>query len=345
MGSPLHATVKNTFLEIVTASSSGGHSKGLARSSSESDLSRSSGQEGSETAGYSSYNGYWLPTGLLSSHSASVSEQDSHSQQVLGERYTIDPGHTSGPVSSWARSLGESADLISAADLRAMGDGLVGPRSREARGPQEAQPSASSSRLNQQPSASSSRLNAPQTQQSACSSGPLDLLRRESPDCSRAGESTGVPSDLVKRYSENFDVPLEVLIELDERGVLKDIPVVDNGIITSVGSISHAEGSCNPCAYWFRGMCRHGIRCHHCHFVHQDQKPKRLRPSKNTRRRIRALEQTTGKITDKDSLCRLLAYGGKGGFDEKQEENSALGQRPTGGDDSSNEVDSEGAAS
>lgn len=78
--------------------------------------------------------------------------------------------------------------------------------------------------------------------------------------------------------------------ELQETGVLQAIPTDENGALSSVGSAQHFSGECSPCAYWFKGICKYGILCRYCHFVHQGQKNKRLRPSKKTRMRLRRFE-------------------------------------------------------
>uniref|UniRef100_A0A7S2QN32 C3H1-type domain-containing protein n=1 Tax=Zooxanthella nutricula TaxID=1333877 RepID=A0A7S2QN32_9DINO len=69
--------------------------------------------------------------------------------------------------------------------------------------------------------------------------------------------------------------------------LLTSVPYNEDGLMTSVGSIDHFSGRCRPCAYWFKGVCGRGIACQRCHFVHQGQKGKRLRPSKQMRDRLR----------------------------------------------------------
>lgn len=76
--------------------------------------------------------------------------------------------------------------------------------------------------------------------------------------------------------------PLEVAQE-----VYDTVPLDSTGRYTSLGSIAHDTGQCLPCAYWFKGICKFGTECSHCHFVHEGQRSKRLRPSKQTRIRLR----------------------------------------------------------
>eukprot|EP00747_Dinoflagellata_sp_TGD_P165305 gnl/TRDRNA2_/TRDRNA2_186401_c0_seq1.p1 gnl/TRDRNA2_/TRDRNA2_186401_c0~~gnl/TRDRNA2_/TRDRNA2_186401_c0_seq1.p1 ORF type:complete len:488 (-),score=55.50 gnl/TRDRNA2_/TRDRNA2_186401_c0_seq1:64-1422(-) len=72
---------------------------------------------------------------------------------------------------------------------------------------------------------------------------------------------------------------------------LKDAPrgpEDTNGEFPSVGSEKHVSGECLPCVYWFKGICANGKDCRHCHFLHEGQKNKRIRPSKQTRQRLAA---------------------------------------------------------
>jgi len=65
------------------------------------------------------------------------------------------------------------------------------------------------------------------------------------------------------------------------------IPRDQYGSLTSLGSIGHEEGECNPCQFWFKGVCINNLACHHCHFMHEGQRPRRLRPSKHDRLRLK----------------------------------------------------------
>lgn len=68
--------------------------------------------------------------------------------------------------------------------------------------------------------------------------------------------------------------------------ILSNLPKDEAGRLTSLGSRGHEEGQCKPCAYWFKGLCKNGVACHNCHFVHEGQRPKRLRPSKQARMQL-----------------------------------------------------------
>jgi hypothetical protein len=56
----------------------------------------------------------------------------------------------------------------------------------------------------------------------------------------------------------------------------------------SIGSSKHHTGECSPCVFWLKRSCVKGVECDYCHMQHQGQKYKRIRPSKRTRRRLRA---------------------------------------------------------
>jgi len=104
-----------------------------------------------------------------------------------------------------------------------------------------------------------------------------------------SSNSTDVASPLVMQVYQEVEgsVALERLQELDKNGTLAQIPRKAGGELSSVGSILHAEAKCSPCAYWFKGICKYSIGCTYCHYVHEGQKSKRLRASKQTRMRIK----------------------------------------------------------
>ncbi|CAJ1359473.1 unnamed protein product [Effrenium voratum] len=67
-------------------------------------------------------------------------------------------------------------------------------------------------------------------------------------------------------------------LEMRCKEILDGIPKDEAGRLTSFGSSAHGQGTCKPCAYWFKGCCQNGVACHNCHFIHEGQRPKRLRP-------------------------------------------------------------------
>lgn len=71
------------------------------------------------------------------------------------------------------------------------------------------------------------------------------------------------------------------------------IPYDEEGNVTSLGSILHAEGSCKPCVFWKKDRCRKKDLCLFCHFEHEIPKPACSRKSKSKRMRCarRSYEQ------------------------------------------------------
>ena len=92
---------------------------------------------------------------------------------------------------------------------------------------------------------------------------------------------------LVERMHQETKVHTRVLADLHNQGFLEKIPRNDKQELTSVGSIGHSEGNCTPCLFWFRSSCSKGIKCDYCHFKHKGQRNKRIRPSRQTRERMR----------------------------------------------------------
>eukprot|EP00930_Biecheleria_cincta_P010865 TRINITY_DN113230_c0_g1_i1.p2 TRINITY_DN113230_c0_g1~~TRINITY_DN113230_c0_g1_i1.p2 ORF type:complete len:134 (+),score=29.54 TRINITY_DN113230_c0_g1_i1:53-403(+) len=96
--------------------------------------------------------------------------------------------------------------------------------------------------------------------------------------------AASTPSAFVKAVLEETGLPLQTLMELDESGILGQIPRNDEGKISSIGSMQdHFAGACSPCIFWFRGECSKNILCRWCHFRHEGQKSKRYKPNKRMR--------------------------------------------------------------
>lgn len=119
----------------------------------------------------------------------------------------------------------------------------------------------------------------------AASSSPQSMAD----DTSTPEEALAGASAILREAFLDFGdfVEVEELRELEAAGVLEQVPRDDDGRLTSVGAISHRFGQCTPCAYWFKGICKFSVKCTYCHFVHEGQKSKRLRPPKQTRMRMR----------------------------------------------------------
>jgi len=86
---------------------------------------------------------------------------------------------------------------------------------------------------------------------------------------------------------------------LDLDAVLPQVPIDDEGRLTSLGSSKHLEGKCQPCAFCdvvgspvalgvgSAAECAAGILCRYCHFPHTSRPKVRLRPCKGRRERYR----------------------------------------------------------
>jgi len=80
--------------------------------------------------------------------------------------------------------------------------------------------------------------------------------------------------------------------------ILTEIPKDKEGRPTSIGTIGHFKNECTPCCYWYRGICRNGVACRNCHMMHEGQKAKKLRPSKQARQK--AARQKGGETPSSD---------------------------------------------
>lgn len=97
------------------------------------------------------------------------------------------------------------------------------------------------------------------------------------------GQSKAKSPERPQACAPSLPVPLDAQSER----LLQRIPRDADGNITSLGSAGHESGKCIPCTFWFKGVCINGPACGHCHFFHEGQKSKRLRPSKEGRERLR----------------------------------------------------------
>lgn len=96
-------------------------------------------------------------------------------------------------------------------------------------------------------------------------------------------------SQLVWDLHEETGAAVMDLLELHEAGILEKIPRNDEGEISSVGSLmTHMNGTCFPCVFWFRGICPKSVACSFCHFRHPGQKAIRNKPkSKRSGKQMR----------------------------------------------------------
>jgi len=93
---------------------------------------------------------------------------------------------------------------------------------------------------------------------------------------------------------EPVAVPKDAPPEPEVVHLLKEIPLDESGNLTSLGSLHHKEGECSPCQFWFKGVCINSLACDQCHFAHEGQRLRRLRPSKQGRLRMKKRCQQEG---------------------------------------------------
>eukprot|EP00747_Dinoflagellata_sp_TGD_P170875 gnl/TRDRNA2_/TRDRNA2_203594_c0_seq1.p1 gnl/TRDRNA2_/TRDRNA2_203594_c0~~gnl/TRDRNA2_/TRDRNA2_203594_c0_seq1.p1 ORF type:complete len:322 (-),score=48.06 gnl/TRDRNA2_/TRDRNA2_203594_c0_seq1:93-992(-) len=126
---------------------------------------------------------------------------------------------------------------------------------------------------------------------SSSSGAVADAARNDKLDIMDCGVDGKVLIDQMKDELKDETVPESVLQEMFKQGVLHLIPRNEDGELTSVGSMRHHEQGCTPCLFWFRNTCAKSIQCGYCHFVHKEQKTRRIRPSKKTRQLMKEADE------------------------------------------------------
>jgi len=148
--------------------------------------------------------------------------------------------------------------------------------------------------------------------------------RREASSESETGEY-GLPSSHVVPSSSSAAHPPGVpppppppRVDTETLRLLARIPRDELGHLTSIGSEGHEAGVCSPCQFWFKGVCINDLACQHCHFMHEGQRPRRLRPSKQGRQRLRKRLEHGGEEAPagvpgcpKNELAEALAEAAK----------------------------------
>lgn len=290
------AIVKNTFVDVVEAPSE--EDRFLRRrSASESDISKSSSEIDSSLHDA----GYWLPSlsstdsggtsgegpGLVESppwllnHMESLARREQKGQIGDGSgegREAANKSHSPPPCSRDMMLGGPAGAVrpVAPENLLPYTPHVAKPDAKEA-----SQPKGSSHSWIRMLTSSEAKLSQRHT-------GEVD-----------ANASNAERELLVQSAHDELAnlVSIDKLRELARSGVLELIPRDEEGRLTSVGSIEHGT-KCTPCAYWFKGICKYSLRCHYCHYVHDGQKSKRLRPSKQTRMRIRKWTNQTRQKGD-----------------------------------------------
>lgn len=118
-------------------------------------------------------------------------------------------------------------------------------------------------------------------------------------------------SDLCASTYSSYSTPVEILDMLEkltqmvgiERYKREDLvsheltPVLypyiplEEGNITSLGSILHLEGNCKPCAFLKKDRCHKKDLCLYCHFAHNITAPKSSCFRKSKKKRMRQARQ------------------------------------------------------
>lgn len=288
-GQVYQAVVKNTFLETVDMSR---QQDAMKRSASDSDLSRSSGEDKMK---------FWLPS-LSSqssqSHSLSSDNKTGQTQQdmIIGSGLPLQT--LQGPLLGGRRGGNDHATGVAAEAF-----GL--PTLCNTVGAPDGRTGASSSAAQGNGSGRGSAIRGtpvsgvPLTGNGVAygSVAPGRLAHTAQAISSSVPASDGV----VEQIHKETHVPESELQVLYQQGILQQIPKNDQGELSSIGSIRHLDGECSPCLFWFRKSCAKGIHCSYCHFRHKGQRNKRIRPSRKTRLQMRAGTER-GDGSDEDDL-------------------------------------------
>lgn len=132
-----------------------------------------------------------------------------------------------------------------------------------------------------------------------CAEGLL-ALQSPAPQPSAPEPSAPLPSaasqptiyDSIEQLSVKTEIPVAELMKFEAEGFLKSLPRTESGVLLSSGSIDHDKGTCKPCLFFIKGVCKKSISCTYCHDPrHPQTKVKRIRPSKRTREQLQRLKK------------------------------------------------------
>lgn len=78
---------------------------------------------------------------------------------------------------------------------------------------------------------------------------------------------------------------------IDLENFLEKVPRDTEGKLLSIGSLSHAEGTCKPCVFAYNESrpCENGVHCGFCHYLHPPKK--RVRLCKKKRLELKRLQE------------------------------------------------------
>jgi len=250
-------TVKNTFVDVVAPGMQDSERVTIKKSASDSDLSRSSGEDKIK---------FWLP---------SLSSQSSNSKSNSGSNSGVQAAPQAGPVD--ASTLG----------LRASAPSTLG---FQGHAPAPAAQLPMSSAFGSAFGGAFCGGWPAFRGQASIPDPPLAAARRNM-DPPLAARQPLLQNDglaLIELLHRETHLPVSELQALHTQGLLSKIPRNDRGEISSIGSIGHATNECSPCIFWFKKSCAKGLHCDYCHFQHKGQRNKRIRPSKKTRMQMRS---------------------------------------------------------
>jgi len=74
-----------------------------------------------------------------------------------------------------------------------------------------------------------------------------------------------------------FAAPFVPSLQTCKAEPLEDSDYSADGVLPSLGSVGHSDGSCKRCAFFPKGRCQNGENCEHCHFDHVGRKRLRTR--------------------------------------------------------------------
>lgn len=121
-------------------------------------------------------------------------------------------------------------------------------------------------------SCSDSETSSPQSSFDSFSSSSSSS--RSSSKSSCAKPDCPLTEDQSQAFSSAESSPVDEHSSMIETSSSSDSQqAADDSASSSIGSMQHAEGLCQPCCFFVRGICRLGAECMHCHQCHVNCRP------------------------------------------------------------------------
>jgi hypothetical protein len=115
----------------------------------------------------------------------------------------------------------------------------------------------------------------------------------------RSHSDSEVDSCASEKLLASSEDKLFIVHDSSSNGTVAEVNPADLVEYPSLGSAAHESGSCRPCCFFDRGICRLGAECKHCHYLHPGSLK---RKGKKGRARQRArLERERLAIEEGDS--------------------------------------------